>query len=63
MESMKNTLPSSELGEKMRNMFIPITDQLDWASKLHKEGLYLISNHGVKKSASGFVDVTDWFNK
>jgi len=59
MESMKNALPSSELGEKMRKMFIPIMDQLDWASKLHNEGLDLIGNHGVKKPASGFVDVTD----
>ena len=56
MEGMKNVLPSSDLGERMRKMFIPIMDQLDWASKLHKDGL--TSNSGPKKTGGfGFVDV------
>ncbi len=58
MEGMKKILPSSELGERMRKMFIPLMDQLDWASKLHKDGL--TSNTGPKKTGGfGFVDVTD----
>ncbi len=56
MEAMRNELPSSDLGEKMRKMFIPVMDQLDWASKLHKDGL----TSGPKKTGGfGFVEVTD----
>lgn len=56
MEAMRNELPSSDLGEKMRKMFIPVMDQLDWASKLHKDGL----TSGPKKIGGfGFVEVTD----
>ena len=58
MEAMRNELPSSELGEKMRKMFIPVMDQLDSASKLHKDGLN--PNNGPKESGGfGFVEVTD----
>ena len=58
MESMRDELPSSEQGETMRKVFKPIMEQLDWASKLHKDGL--MSSSGPKKSGGfGFVEVTD----
>jgi hypothetical protein len=52
IEAMKNAEPN----EKLRKMFIPVMDQLDWASKLHKDGL--TSSNGPKKHGGfGFVDV------
>jgi len=38
MEVTRKQLPQSEEGEKMRKMFLPLMDQLDWAFKLHREG-------------------------
>ena len=58
MEGMRNSLSSSDIDELKRKMFNPVMDQLDWATKLHKDGKLINSNGPKKTGGFGFVEVT-----
>ena len=53
MEGMRREFPQTETGELQRKMCLPIMDQLDWAFKLHREGV------GGAGRGGGFVTVEE----
>ena len=53
MEEMRKTFAQTEIGELQRKMCDPIMDQLDWAFKLHREGI------GGAGRGGGFVTVEE----
>lgn len=53
MEGMRREFPQTETGELQRKMCLPIMDQLDWAFKLHREGV------GGAGRGGGFVAVEE----